>query len=228
VLAVRSDRNDVLANTAECGDTVTWKCVGEVAGRPWDTIGGQTSWGRVRPAHGDPTLSATGLAVLSQATSEFLGNEGYSRNDLELNPEYADWLTTLEQAVPPSAFGSRSLFLDMLQRPEYDAVGTTEAEAGPTLAAADPDRRRQVTLLYPDPVISADVVLATATGADGGAVADLAASDDLRDALARTGWRVPRRPRADGVRSTPVLRPGSGLPDAGVLVALQDTWGTSR
>jgi hypothetical protein len=231
VLAVRTDRNDVLASTPGCAGTVTWKCLGEVAGEPWDTIGGQTSWARVRPAHGDPTRSATALAVLSQATSDFLGSEGYSRNDLELNAEYADWLTQLEQAVPPSAFASRSPFLELLQQlptATYDAVGTTEAEAGPALAAAAPDRRRQVTLLYPDPVISADVVLATVTGADAGAVSDLAGSDDLRADLAETGWRVPGRPRAEGVRAAPVLRPDSGLPDADVLVALQDTWGTSR
>jgi hypothetical protein len=231
VLAVRTDRNDVLEGTPECGGTVSWRCVGELAGRPWDTIGGQQSWRSVRPAHGDPTRSATGLAVLSQATSEFLDNEGYSRNDLELNSDYADWLAGLERAVPPSAFTSRSPFLEMVQQlptATYDVVGTTEAEAGPALADAAPARRRQVTLLYPDPVISTDVVLATVTGADAGAVADLADSDDLRDDLAETGWRVAGRPRADGVRATPVLRPVSGLPDAGVLVALQDTWETSR
>ncbi len=231
VLAVRTDRNDVLERTAECGGTVSWRCVGTLAGRPWDTIGGQQSWRSVRPAHGDPTRSATGLAVLSQATSEFLDNEGYSRNDLELNSDYADWLAGLERAVPPSAFTSRSPFLEMVQQlptATYDVVGTTEAEAGPALADAAPARRRQVTLLYPDPVISTDVVLATVTGADAGAVADLADSDDLRDDLAETGWRVAGRPRADGVRATPVLRPVSGLPDAGVLVALQDTWETSR
>jgi hypothetical protein len=228
VLAVRTDRNEVLGRTPECAGTVSWRCVGELAGRPWDTIGGQTSWGSVRPAHGDPTRSATGLAVLSQATSEFLGSEDYDRNVLEGDDAYGDWLSGLERAVPPAAFTSRSPFLEMLQQPAYDAVGTTEAEAGPALAAAAPDRRRQVTLLYPDPVISTDVVLATVTGADTGAVTDLAGSDDLRDDLARTGWRVPGRPRADGVRSTPVLRPTSGLPDAGVLVALQDTWAGSR
>jgi hypothetical protein len=228
VLAVRTDRNRVLEATPECGGTVTWRCVGQLAGRPWDSIGGQGAWGRVRPGHGDPTRDASALAVLSQATSTFLGNEAYSRFDLEENDEYADWLTGLEQAIPPSARTSASPFLDMLQQPAFDAVGTLEAEAGPALANAARDRRREVTLLYPDPVISADVVLAGVAGTDPAAVRDLAAGEDLRRALAESGWRVDGQPRVRGVAREPRLRTTSGLPDAGVLVALQETWGGTR
>jgi hypothetical protein len=225
VLVVRSDRNAVLQSTPQCGGAVTWKCLGQVAGQPWDAIGGQTQWGRVRPGHSDPTRSATGLLVLSQATSEFLANEQYSRFDLQDNDDYGDWLTGLEQAVPATARTSASPFLDLLQQPAFDAVGTIEAEAGPALARAARDRRSQLTLLYPEPVITANVVLATVAGAPGGAaVDDLAASDALHESLAQAGWRVAGQPRAEGVRVTPALRPVSGLPDAGVLVALQDTW----
>jgi hypothetical protein len=43
-------------------------------------------------------------------------------------------------------------------------------------------------------------------------------------ALAATGWRVPGQSKARGVRDTPALPRQSGLPDPGVLVALQETW----
>jgi hypothetical protein len=83
-----------------------------------------------------------------------------------------------------------------------------------------------LTLLYPEPVVTADVVVAAVAaspnrdGADG-----LAGNSELAAALARTGWRVPGQPSARGVRNTPALPRGSGLPtDPGSLVALQETW----
>jgi hypothetical protein len=102
-------------------------------------------------------------------------------------------------------------------------TGTTEAEAQRDAA---PDRRKQLTLLFPEPVVTADVVVAAVAaspnrdGADG-----LAGNSELAAALARTGWRVPGQPSVRGVRDTPALPRGSGLPtDPGSLVALQETW----
>ncbi len=228
-LVVRTDRRPVLEATAECGGAVTWRCVGEVAGRSWDAVGGEAQWGRVRPGHGNPTESAVGLLVLSQATTGFFeGAEQYTRFDLEDNLDYGDWLSDLEQSIP--GFGSP--FAEMLQQlptAAFDVVGTTEAEAGPALARAARDRRRQLTLLYPEPVVTADVVLAPAIGADREAVDELAGGDELRTALAEHGWRVPGEPRAKGVGTTPALRARNGLPDdPGALVALQDVWNGTR
>lgn len=226
VLVVRADRRPVLEVTPECAGTVTWKCIGQVAGRSWDSIGGQAQWGQVRPGHSDPTRSATGLLVLNQATRSFLGTEEYDRFQLENTDDYGDWLSSLEQAIPRAARTSPSPFLDLLQQPVYDAVGTTEAEAGPVLTKAARDRRRQFALLYPEPVVTADVVLAPVVGADTAAADSLATSSELRTALAANGWRVPGEPRATGVRATPALPPNNGLPgDPGALLALQDTWG---
>ena len=230
VLVVRSDRAPVLQGAPECGGTIDWKCVGAVAGRPWSSLpGGQAVWGAVKPGHGDPTTNATGLLVLSQATSEYLGNPEYSRSDLQDNDQYLDWLTGLERAVPklpPSAAGPFSEMLQQLPAAAYDVVGTTEAEAGPAIAGAAPDRRSQLTLLYPDPVVTADVVsAAVASGQDRDAAEGLAGNDDLAAALARAGWRVPGQPAVKGVRETPALPRTSGLPsDPGSLVALQETW----
>jgi Bacterial extracellular solute-binding protein len=228
VMVVRSDRQPVLESTPECAGTLTWKCVGHLAGQPWEAIGGPAQWGPVKPGHGSPVDSATGLLELAQATGAFFDPDSYDRFDLQDDDEYGDWLSSLEGAVPDFSPLAGSPFLDMLQKlptASYDVVGATESEAGPAIAAADPDRRRQLTLLYPEPVITADVVLAAVVGADTSAIEELATSDDLRSALAHNGWRVPGQPRVKGVRATPALPPGNNLPDAGVLVALQDTVG---
>jgi hypothetical protein len=230
VVAVRADRKPVLDTTPPCNNAIDWKCIGAVAGRPWtDLPGGQAAWGTVKPGYGDPTVNATSLLVLSQASSEFLDNSDYSLSDLQDNNDYLDWLAGLERAVPklaPSAAGPFAEMLQALPTATYDMVGTTEADAGPALAAAAPARRQQLTLLYPEPVVTADVVVAAVAatrnrgGADG-----LAGNSELAAALARTGWRVPGQPGARGVRDTPALPRGSGLPtDPGSLVALQETW----
>jgi hypothetical protein len=222
VLVVRADRAPVLEATPACNNTVDWKCIGAVAGRAWTELpGGQAAWGTVKPTFGDPTASAVALLVLSQATSEFLGTVDYSRAELE-SDEYLDWLSGIERAVPSTPANP---FLEMLQQlptATYDVVGTSEAEAAPAIAAAAPDRRRELTLLYPEPVVTADVVLAAVAGRQD--VADGLDPDDLAAPLARTGWRVPVESKARGVRDTPPLPGPSGLPDAGVLVALQETW----
>jgi hypothetical protein len=226
VLVARADRRPVLEATPACGGKVDWKCIGAVAGRSWaDLPGGQAAWGTVKPAHGDPTVSAVALLVLSQATSEFLGTPDYSRADLQDNEQYLDWLSGIERAVPKLPPTQASPFAEMLQQlptATYDVVGTTEAEAGPGIAAAAPDRRRELTLLYPEPVVTADVVLAPVAGHDGDAEG---LTDDLAAALAHNGWRVPGQSNARGVRDTPALPRRSGLPaDPGALVALQETW----
>ena len=230
VVAVRADRKPVLDATPPCNNAIDWKCIGAVAGRPWtDLPGGQPAWGTVKPGYGDPTVNATSLLVLSQASSEFLDNSDYSRSDLQDNNDYLDWLAGLERAVPklaPSAAGPFAEMLQALPTATYDMVGTTEADSGPALAAAAPERRQQLTLLYPEPVVTADVVVAAVAaspnrdGADG-----LGGNSELAAALARTGWRAPGQPAARGVRDTPALPRGSGLPtDPGSLVALQETW----
>ncbi len=229
VLVARADRTPVLEATPACNGKVDWKCLGAVAGRPWtDLPGGQAAWGSVKPGPGDPALSATALAVASQATSEFLDTTDYARDDLE-NDQYLDWVSGIERAVPKLPPTAGSPFADMLQQlptATYDVVGTTEAEADPGIAGAAPDRRKALTLLYPEPVVTADVVLtAVAKGPIKDDAEALAGDNDLAAALARHGWRVPGQSSARGVRNTPALPRRSGLPpDPGALVALQETW----
>jgi hypothetical protein len=229
VLVARADRVPVLQASPACnnqsGGEIDWKCIGAVAGRSWTELGGQAAWGTVKPGHGDPTVNAIALLVLSQATSEFLDTADYSRSDLQDNDAYLDWLSGIERAVPDLPATAASPFAEMLlalPTATYDIVGTTEAEAGPGIAEAAPDRRRELTLLYPEPVVTADVVLA-AVAVHGDAADGM--SGDIAEALAATGWRVPGFDSAPGVRDMHAMPRGSGLPnDPGALVALQETW----
>jgi hypothetical protein len=109
----------------------------------------------------------------------------------------------------------------------FDVVATTEAEAGPKLAGASRDRRDAVTLLYPSPVATADVVFASVAGRDTD-LGDTVTGDDGRGALARAGYRVDDEDRAPGVRDRPALPKRSNLPPAGSLVALLQTWQAVR
>lgn len=229
VLVARADRAPVLQATPACNGKLDWKCIGAVAGQPWTNLpGGQAAWGTVKPGPGDPAIGATALLVASQATSEFLDKTDYALDDLD-SDQYLDFVSGIERAVPKLPPTAASPFAEMVQQlptATYDVVGTTEAEAGPGIAAAAPDRRRALTLLYPEPVVTADVVLAAVAAAPRKDAAEgLAGSGDLAAALARHGWRVPGHPAARGVRDTPTLPRTSGLPpDPGALVALQETW----
>jgi hypothetical protein len=220
VAGLRRDRAQVLESTAECGGRISWRCLGDVAGRAWGDIGGSDAWGVVRAGHGAPDVSATGLLVLGQAATQYFGNGEFSRVDLETDA-FQRWLRSLESSGPPPPFEP------LLARgfTGYDVVGTTEAEAGPLLARASRDHRQQTRLVYFDDVATADVVLATAAGSrDKGGVRGDATGSDARSALAETGWRVDGEPRGAGVRDNPRLPDGTGLPDAGVLEALRETW----
>ena len=131
VIGIWKDRAAALAPA--CQDRqITWRCIGELAGRPWVTLAqGQPAWGAVKPGHSDPATTGEGLLVIGQAASSYFG-----RSDLTLD-DYADdgfleWFGRLENAVRLTD----SPFEQMLVGGAalYDMVGTTEAEAGPELA----------------------------------------------------------------------------------------------
>jgi Bacterial extracellular solute-binding protein len=215
VLAVKEERRAVLEDA--CGGTIGWRCLGDVSGTAWRALGGETGWGAVRVAHADPTVSGTGLLVLGQATTEYFGRSDLATIDLDTDDGFAAWLARLEQA------GSASPFEQVLAAGfvAFDAVGTTEAETGAVLADAAPDRREEVSVLYLDPVVSADVVLATTTGGQAGdRLHDVVAGDEGRGALAGAGWRV----GGEDVAPDRALEATANLPSAGLLQALQQRW----
>src|SRR5207253_1340758 len=80
--AVWSDRLQVLSGF--CKGPVTWKCVGEAAGKVrWDAIGGQTAWGPVKIGIPDPANVATGLAAVAAATAGYFGTTDLSLTNLD-------------------------------------------------------------------------------------------------------------------------------------------------
>ena len=224
VLAVWHSREQVLAR--HCGGSVTWRCVGDVADTPWSRLGGEAGWGDVKPGHDDPATTGEGLAVIGQAAAQWFGRNDLSLLDYE-DDGFLEWFSRLERAVPTGASVDQDPFERMLAAgpAAFDVVATTEAGAGPTLARASRDRRTAVTLLYPAPVASADVVFAPVEGArEATALQERVTGNSGKAALARAGWRVDGEPRARGIPTQPPLAGRSNLPSAGALEALLDVW----
>jgi hypothetical protein len=212
-------RDRAAALDVACGSEITWKCIGDVAGRPWPDAGGEPAWGQVKPAHANPETIGEGLLVIGQAATNFYDGRTDLSIDDYASDEFLAWFSRLEDAVRPVPF--EQIFTPGI----VDMVGTFESVAGPELAAATRDSRERVRLLYPAPVATADVVYVPALDADGADdLGELVAGDDGRAALARDGWRVDDEPRATGVPATPPLPARENLPDAGSLQALLETW----
>jgi hypothetical protein len=182
----------------------------------WDKLpNGKADWGVVTPGLADVT-TMTGLAVAGAATVGYFGGRvDLSSTDLA-DDGYLAWLGRLEQAVPSRP---ASPFLTMLQHQSaFDAVGTIEAEAGPLLKTA---RGTTPALLYPSPVATADVVLATTGDPAATRLGALVEGSRGRSALAAAGWRVGGLPPGPGVDTSVILPPTDNLPEPGVLDALR-------
>ena len=220
VLVVWKERAGALAS--RCGGPVNWRCLWEAAAAgPWTASGGRPEWGPVKPGHGEPATDGVGLLVLGQAVSGWFDRSDLSSTDLD-DDGFTRWFSALERAVPPSATSPLGFMLTGGPA-VYDATGTTEAEAGPLLATSA--RRSALDLLYPSPLSTADVTLATVgTGPAATALRRLTTGDAGTRALADAGWRVPGEGTVQGVPDTPALPPTSGLPPAGLLDALRDRW----
>ncbi len=178
-----------------------WKCLGEAVAR-----------NQARPGHPDPRDNGFGALIAGQAAASFFGRiVDLSTTDLD-DPAFAEWFRTLQRATPPHISGS-SLLNEMLGTnfAVYDAVGTIEAEAAPTLAESAV--RDRVTLLYPEPMATVDVVLA----GPGSRLREVAGGDTVRRALADAGWRM----GAGATQTGPPLAPGNGLPSPGFIDALR-------
>ncbi|HWC09857.1 MAG TPA: hypothetical protein VG455_01405, partial [Acidimicrobiales bacterium] len=183
----------------------------------WAAVGGRPEWGPVKPGHAPPGTDGVGLLVLGQAVVAFFGRADLSSADLE-DEDFTRWFGGLEEAVPPAA-GSPLETMLVVGPAAFDAVGTTEAEAVPLVSNSA--RRDALTLLYPSPMATADVVLATAGG--GGVskpLRELVGGGEGRTALTDTGWRV----GAGNRPGMPPLAATSGLPSPGLLDALRGRW----
>ena len=227
VFVARTDRADVLAEA--CQGEVTWTCVGNRAGTQWSAFGGEETWGRVRPAHAEPETSAVGLLAVGQAVGDFVATDAVPVDrvtpiDWQSNDAFPGWFQQLEQSIPADAFTpGRDPFDTWLQTrgTAYDLVMTTEADARTKLADAAGAVRDSSTVLYPQPVATADVVLTPVAGGRNPSGLE----DDLRDALADHGYRVDGSTAPAGA---PALGDTDGLPSAGALYAIPRPLGGSR
>jgi hypothetical protein len=205
-LATRAEREPLLA--AACGATVSWQCIGERAGEPWSSFGGQATWGNLAPGHDNPSRRALGLLTIGAAAAAYFESTTFNAIDIDADPGFLGWFSSLERAVPSFVLGADAAIDTLATGRAVDVVGTSEAEVA-RLGAA-PTSRFVVT--YPEPVGRADAVLLS--GPDARLPEGLA--DDLRQALLAT----------PGFTATPPEP--NPIPSAGVLRTLLDLWESIR
>ena len=208
-----------------CSGGISYRCIGDAAAkRDWAALGGRPEWGPFKPFQADPRRDASGLLALAAETVGFLGRADVSSTDLE-EDAYLAWIGGIEDSLSdPSSTAGVAVQRLLTQGPAgFDVVIALESDAGPQVAASA--RGDEVRLIYPSPVVTADVVLARRATRDRAEhIADLLADAAGKRALAETGWRVEGETPPPGVRRDR-LPSGNGLPPAGFLEALQRTWG---
>ena len=203
-LAVFPERLATLATA--CGGQPGWKCLGDAAGKVnWSAIGGHPEWGDIKIGMPDPTQNATGLAALGAATIGYFGTADPTAIDVQ-NDGFRKWLRNLATAtkgVPP---------LDQILAAGAsvgDMAATIEAVGSPAVRTSA--RSPKPTLLYPAPVVSADVVLGSA-GTDRGQELAHLVERRAPALLVAAGWKSTDR------RTAPSLLPGD------LLDALRAAW----
>lgn len=223
VMVVWNDRRAVLEGSCPTGE-ITWRCVGELAGRPWVDLGGGAAWGAVKPGQPTPDRTAAGWLALAQAVGSWFGRTDFAANDFQ-DPAFRRWFEQLERGVPSYPSPPRTPLEEMLSKgpATFDVAASTEAAAAGPIARSRVND--QLSIIYPSPLSTADVVLAPVAGSDGETrLRKLVESRDTAAALTGQGWRVDGLPPAGGVPTEPPLPPGSGLPRPGVLQALRALW----
>ncbi len=199
------------ATKAACDGSAAWRCVGDLVGKAWGDVGGQTGWGTVTVGI-DPVSSTSGLLTVAAATRGwFLAADppvaDIATNDLDGDDAYRDWLTGLARASAVRGPGTGTALDRFVRTPAGASMVTAlEADAKRVLStAAGADRFR---IEVPEPAATTSVVV---WGDGGNGVVD-----QLRAALEDRGWG----------------RAGAGsaasLPKPGVMVQLRDRWNPPR
>lgn len=183
----------------------TWKCIGDAAGRPWTTVGGEVTWGQVKIIVPSPGGTATGTLLLGQLAADYFGRADLSATDFA-DARFRRWLAAVADSsvVAPSdddLIVGRALTTGPAL---LDAFGAVEAVAR---AAFTPGTRAD-DLAATRSAGTADVVAVPLAPGD----ADL---DDVTAALREAlGERWDTAPANDD----------NALPSAGALEALRRLW----
>jgi hypothetical protein len=199
VITTVKQRANVLASNCASG-AVDWKCLGNNVGKPWtDLTGGIQAWGKVTVGN-PPLTSATGLLLFGNAATGYFGRTDISTNDFD--DAFNTWSANMKSTfTDPDAFRE---FVTQFPA-KYSAVGGTAGEAMGNLGT----KADQVSVTTPNPAATAVVTLAPVGSGDRAqAVGRLAGTSGLQDTLKMDGWDFGNIP------------PTTGLPDAGVLLAL--------
>jgi hypothetical protein len=205
-LVMWNDRSARLST--HCGGAVTWRCIGDAAGKQWSEIGGEPTWGAVRMSLPDATTSASGVAVLGAATVGYFGRPDVSTIDFDEDPGFGGWLAALARANP-------NVDLDRMLAagPSLAAgIGVIAADAAERLQPAAISRRAR--LIYPAPVTTVGVVFAGMPGSRGNRLSELVTKQEGPQAVRAAGWTAGAGP--------------GGLPIPGLLQALRTRWESIR
>ena len=216
VIVAQRDRVEVMNET--CGAAVSWRCLAEHADTPWPDLGGESTWGNVKVGLDHPAERAGGLLALAQATASYFEGASYNTRSLG-DADFFAWLSDLAGAA--GAESGQSPFERMLLTgsADYEFVGELEAIAVPLLARS-PQRAEQLTILRPEPAVSADVV---AVGYGDAAAAVEGFTEQVTPVLADNGWRVPGGEQPSELE--PIALPDTnGVPTAATLETLRQTW----
>lgn len=168
VVAVDPTRASAVADL--CGGQALWRCLGDQAGEPWSTLGGQATWGPLRSGLPDAD-TATGLSVLASVAVGYFDGTAFAANDFA--GAFETWLDGL---TAPAPGGDPDPAATLVARQgTYSAAGTTAARVS-TIT-------RPVEQLDATPTVQAGVVLVDLPGGD-----DVSPLDDLRALLVGAGW----------------------------------------
>ncbi len=203
----RRDRAQALAGS--CAGVANWACITTKAGDAWTTLGGQASWGTLTIGL-DNISTTSGLMGVSAATVAHFGRSDLATNDFDDDETFGSVLTKLASSAPTSTAGGTTPLERYLRIPATaSSVIEIDAVARPAVAAS-----RDVASIergVPTTLAVADLVIVGPTAANINSI------DRSRwtAALVSAGWSTPNA--AD-------LPAPSGLPPAGVLVALTTRW----
>lgn len=217
VIAAQRSRVEVIEAT--CEGAVSWRCLAEHADTPWAELGGESGWGRVKVGLDHPAERAGGLLALAQATASYFEGASYNTRSLG-SADFFAWVSDLAAATGPGSGQSPFERMLLTGAADYEFVGELEAGAVPLLARS-PGRAEQITILRPDPVMTADVVAVGYGDAAQAAVEQVV--EQVAQPLADNGWRVPGGERPSELE--PIELPDhNGVPSAPTLEALRQTW----
>ena len=210
VLGVRSRPPSQV--TEACGEAVDWRCVGAA-------VRAGTSLGMPSPDRGD------GLVVLAGAVTDWFASDDLAAEELALNdfddPGFSAWFDAVSAPVRGPGLGDLTpLEAGVTTQGRFAMVGALEADV-----VSLPRSRDVYDAIYPEPVVTADLVLVPAAGfsADS-ALGRLGGSTRVGQVLAQAGWRVQGQDLPEGANADVALPEEQGTPSPGVLQALRDRW----